>query len=321
MLDDQAPAHTQTTTPNLLEGEKRFATLLGQFFVIPMLIAVTAVAIFVGVKLMTAEEKDPILLVNEIRLQHGSARWQVAYDLNSRLVRDPEARKNPKLVPALMQAYHEIQPSEDPDDQRTRTYIVSILGTLRNPASLAVILPAMHDRDGATQVAAIQAAGSIGDPSVIPDLIQIATGDDAGLRKAAVFSLGLFSPKRRAAEGLEALPSATSEEALMAIRGAHNSSIVDLKWNAALALARWGETDAAATLKTMLDRASLDVLSKSEATAMTEEMIAEVMVNAMKGVLELKDVSFRGTLENLRVSDRSMEVRQAAGSILDALPK
>lgn len=319
MLDDQAPPQTRTTTPNLLEGEQRFTSMLGQFFVIPMLIAVTAVAIFVGVKMMTAEDKDPILLVNEIRLQHGSARWQVAYDLNSRLVRDPEARKNPKLVPELMHAYTEIQPSDDPDDQRTRTYLITILGTLRNPASLAVVLPAMHDRDGATQVAAIQASGAIGDPSVIPDLVQIATGDDTGLRKAAVFALGLFSPKRRAADGLEALVKATGEEVLATIRGAHNSSVVDLKWNAALALARWGETDAAGTLKTMLDRDSLEVLAKSGATAMTEEMIAEVMVNAMKGALELKDASFRPILEKLRVSDRSMDVRQAAGTVLDAL--
>jgi hypothetical protein len=321
MVEERATFIAPPETPNLLAGEQRFTSIVSQFFLIPMLIAVTAVGIFVGVKMMTAEEKDPILLVNEIRLQHGSARWQVAYDLNSRLVRDPEARRNPKLVPEIMRAFSEIQPSQDQDDMRTRTYLVTILGTLRNPVAMAVIRPAMHDKDGATQVAAIQAAGSIGDVAVIPELIEFTQTDDSGLRKAGVFALGLFSPKRRAAEGREALADDTRKEALAAIYGAYRSPVDDVKWNAALALARWGETESALTLRTMLDRTYLEKTVKPGDVSLSSGMIDEVMVNAMKGVLELNDVSFRPLLESLRTSDRSMEVRQAAGTALDALGK
>lgn len=321
MVQEMAPAPAPSEPLNLLEGQQQFSSLLGQFFVIPMLIAVTAVAIFVGVKMMTAEDKDPVLMVNEVRLQHGSARWQVAYDLNSRLVRDPKSRENPRLVPAVMQACKELEPSSDPDDVKTRTYLVTVLGTLRSPAGMAVVEPAMRDRDGSTQVAAIQAAGAIGEKLVLPDLVAFAKSDDAGVRKAAVFALGLFNPRRRAADKLEPLSETEGKDALGAIYGAHQSSIADLKWNAALALSRWGQAEAAATLKTMLDRAYLEGVAKAEATSMTPEMVDEVMVNAMKGVLELNDVSFRPALEDLRKTDRSMEVRQAAGTVLDGLGK
>ena len=321
MVEERATFSAPPETPNLVAGEQRFMSIVSQFFLIPALIAITAVAIFVGVKMMTGEEKDPILLVNEIRLQHGSARWQVAYDLNSRLVRDPEARRNPKLVPEIMRAFMEIQPSADPDDMRTRTYLVTILGTLRNPAALAVVRPAMRDKDGATQVAAIQAAGSIGDAVVIPELIEFAKDDDAGLRKAGVFALGLFSPKRRVAEGREALSESERKEALETIYGAFRSPVDDVRWNAALALARWGESESATTLRTMLDRTYLEKTVKPEDVSLASGMVDEVMVNAMKGVLELKDVSFRPLLESLRKSDRSMEVRQAAGTALEALGK
>lgn len=307
--------------PNLIEGQQRLTSLVGQFFVIPMLIAVTAVAIFVGVKMMTGEEKDPLLLVNEIRLQHGSARWQVAYDLNSRLVRDPEARSNPRLVPEIMRAFNEIQPSQDQDDMRTRTYLVTILGTLRNPAAIAVVAPAMQDRDGSTQVAAIQAAGALGDPIVLPELIAFTLGEDAGLKKSAVFALGLFSPKRRKAESLPALEEGVAKEALAAIYSAYRSPVNDVRWNAALALARWGQAESAETLKTMLDRGFLEKEVKPGDVSIAPGMIDEVMVNAMKGVLELNDASFRPVLEKLRTSDRSIEVRQAAGTALEALGK
>jgi HEAT repeat protein len=316
MVEERATFNAPSEAPNLVVGEQRFTSLVSQFFLIPMLIAITAVAIFVGVKMMTGEEKDPLRLVNEIRLEHGAARWQVAYELNSRLVRDPEARRNPKLVPEIMRAFMEIQPSRDQDDMRTRTYLVTILGTLRNPVAMAVVRPAMRDPDGATQVAAIQAAGSIGDASVIPDLVEFAKDDDAGLRKAGVFALGLFSPRRRAAEGREPLTESARKEALESIYGAFRSPVDDVRWNAALALARWGETESATALRTMLDRAYLEKTVKPEDVSMASGMVDEVMVNAMKGVLELKDTSFRPLLESLRTSDRSMEVRQAAGTAM-----
>ena len=58
MVQDLVTPTPATDTPNLIEGEQRFTSLVGQFFVIPMLIAVTAVAIFVGVRMMTGEESE-----------------------------------------------------------------------------------------------------------------------------------------------------------------------------------------------------------------------------------------------------------------------
>ena len=321
MVEDVRPATGASTDrpPDLVEGDQKFVSLLGQFFLIPLLIAVVGVAIFVGIRMMTADEKDPILLVREIRLQHGSTRWQLAYDLNSRLVRDPQARQDPRLVPEIMRVFSEIEP-RDEDDARTRTYLILVLGTLRNPAAMPVLMPAMHDRDGTCQVAAIQAVGGIADPAALPDLLQLAASDDPGLRKAAVFALGLYNPRRRASEKLPEIKPAQEAEVLAAIRTAHHDRVEDVRWNAALALARFRDAEAASTLKEMLDRGHLAQVSATAGSAMTEEMTVDVMVNAMKGALELGDASFRPLLDEIAARDRSMDVRQAARTALQALP-
>ncbi|NUN48527.1 MAG: HEAT repeat domain-containing protein [Candidatus Brocadiae bacterium] len=304
--------------PNLLEGEKGFSSLLGQFFIVPLIIAVTAVAIFVGIKMMTSDEKDAVRLVKEIQMEHGSSRWQIAYDLNSRLIRDPQARKDPRLVPEIIKAFQSIEPRTE-DDRLTRMYLVTVLGTLADPGSLPLILNAMQDQDGRVQVAAIQSAGALGDPAVVAELLAFAAADDAGLRKAAVFALGCFAPRRRAASQLAELPSAQTAEIHEAIRKCHADRVTDVRWNAALALSRFDDAEAAPTLLQMLDREHLEKVAKEPGTEMTEEMVSEVMVNAMKGAMQLKGAEFKSVLEKIRKQDRSMDVRQAAGEVLQAL--
>lgn len=319
MSTDPVGGNPPSPVPDLVGGEQRFLSVVKQFFVVPMLIALTAVAIFVGVRAMTDEDADPVQLVQELRLQRGTARWQVAFDLNARLTGDAEARRDPRLVPEVMQSFRELQASQDPDDARTRAYLVTILGTLRDPAAVAIVAPAMHDRDGATQVAAIQAAGSLGDPAVLPELLQFARSDDAGLRKSAVFALGLFSPRRREAEKRAPLDAALAAQAREALFAAYRSPVADVRWNAALALCRWGEPEAAGELRSMLDRAQVEKEIVGGENAPSAALADEVMVNAMKGVLELRDAAFRPLLERIRVSDRSAEVRRAAGTALEAL--
>ena len=185
---------------------------------------------------------------------------------------------------------------------------------------MPVLMPAMHDRDGTCQVAAIQAVGGIADPAALPDLLQLAASEDAGLRKAAVFALGLYNPRRRASEKLPEIKPAQEAEVLAAIRTAHHDRVEDVRWNAALALARFRDAEAASTLKEMLDRGHLAQVSATAGSAMTEEMTVDVMVNAMKGALELGDASFRPLLDEIAARDRSMDVRQAARTALQALP-
>lgn len=315
MSTDPVGGNPPAPVPDLVGGEQRFLSVVKQFFVVPMLIALTAVAIFVGVRAMTDDESDPVQLVQELRLQRGTARWQVAFDLNARLTGDAEARRDPRLVAEVMHAYRDLQASQDPDDARTRAYLVTILGTLRDPAAVAIVAPAMHDRDGATQVAAIQAAGALGDRAVVPELLEFAASDDPGLRKAAVFSLGLFSPRRREAEKQPPLDAPLAAQAREAIFAAYRSGVRDVQWNATLALCRWGEKEAAEGLRGMLDRERVE----KEIVAGDGSLADDVMVNAMKGVLELRDTGFRPILEKIRVSDRSAEVRRAAGTALEAL--
>ena len=76
------------------------------------------------------------------------------------------------------------------------------------------------------------------DPTAVPHLIRIASGDDAGLRKAAVFALGNFDDPR--------VPPAL-EQAL-------HDRVPDVRWNAALQLASAGNSAGLEVLGEMLSR-------------------------------------------------------------------
>ena len=85
------------------------------------------------------------------------------------------------------------------------------------------------------------ALGVIGDPQAVPRLVALAAGDDPGLRKAAVHALGAFP----------------TEDARAALATALSDPVADVRWNAAVALARRRDPAAVPVLLAMMDRGEL----------------------------------------------------------------
>jgi HEAT repeat protein len=275
--------------------------LVLQFFIFPMAIVAVCVTVFVIFGLIASEGKGARAYLDEVRTGSANRRWQAAFELSKVL----QARKDPSLAdPAFADELVRVFAGAGADDPRVRRYLALALGRLGDKRSVPALVQAADPQgdtpaDPDTQVYAVWALGAIGDPAAVPTLVKLARSEDAGLRKAAVHALGSFP----------------SEEARAALVVAINDPVEDVRWNAAVALARRRDPAAAPVLLQMIDRRHLATI-----TDLTAEQREEAVLQGVQAAAVVPDSALRASLESLRDSDPSMKVRAAARAALLGAP-
>jgi HEAT repeat protein len=266
-----------------------------QFFLIPLAVVAITVAVYVGFRSMLNDERTAQDYLAEIRTGGSTRRWPAAYEL-SRLMADPKVRADRTLAPALVKAFEAAQD----DDPLVRRYLALAIGRLDPPMpaeAIADLTKTLDSPDAETRISAIWALGSSRDASVVPSLQPLFASDDAGIRKMVVYALG-------------ALPGDAQMPTLLT---ALQDSTADVRWNAAVALARHGRHDGVDVLKQMLDRPYVEQRVKREVRQdEDQDPIADVMISGLRAAAVLKDEGLRIPVERLSESDSSLKVRQAA---------
>jgi HEAT repeat protein len=266
-----------------------------QFFLIPLAVVGITVAVYVGFRSLLADDRRAQDYLAEVRNGGSDRRWPAAYEL-SRLMADPEVRADRTLAPALVKAFVEARD----DDPRVRQYLALAIGRLDPPLpaeAIAELKKTVDAGDGEARISAMWALGSSGDASVIPALEPLYQSPDPGVRKMTVYALG-------------ALPGDTQIDTL---RAALEDSTADVRWNAAVALARKGRHDGVPVLRQMLDRQYVEQTVKREVRQDEDrDPIAEVMISGLRAAATLKDPTLKPSVTALSQTDRSMKVRQAA---------
>ena len=267
-----------------------------QFFLIPLTVVAVTVAVYVGFRSLLADDRSPKDYLAEIQNGGSDRRWPAAYEL-SRLMSNPKVRADTSLAPALVKAFQDSK-----NDTEVRRYLALAIGRLDPPLpppAIAELTQALDDPDSQTRISVIWALGSSGDAAVVPRLMTLYTAPDAdaGIKKMIVYALG-------------ALPGDTQIDTL---RTALQDSTPDVRWNAAVALARHGRNEGASVLHEMLDRAYVERTVKRDVRQdEDQDPIADVMISGIRAGAALKDSSLKPAIETLSHEDRSMKVRQAA---------
>ena len=279
-----------------VSGGRSVPALAVQFFLIPLTVVVAVILVYGGFRWLLNDERTPQEYLSDIRVGGRERRWPAAFEL-SRLMADPEIQASePSLGPALVRAFVE---SEN-DDPRVRRYLAMAVGQLTQPPedAGARLVDALDDPETETRISVIWALGSLGDSSVIPELARMYASDDAGVRKMTVYALG-------------ALPG---DEQIATLRTALNDSVPDVQWNAAVALARHGNTQGVGILGRMLDREYVERVAEPAMGVGSDEVdrVGEVMITGLNAVAALNADSFRDSVVQLSRQDESLRVRQAA---------
>ncbi|HXI29589.1 MAG TPA: HEAT repeat domain-containing protein [Vicinamibacterales bacterium] len=262
---------------------------------IPLAVVGITVAVYVGFRSLLADDRKAQDYLAEVRNGGSDRRWPAAYEL-SRLMADPQVRADRALAPALVKAFVDAKD----DDPRVRQYLALAIGRLDPPLpadAIAELKKTVDASDGEARISAIWALGSSGDPSVVPTLEPLYQSPDAGVRKMTVYALG-------------ALPG---DAQLATLRTALEDSMPDVRWNAAVALARKGRHDGVPVLRQMLDRSYVEhAVTREVRQDEDRDPIADVMISGLRAAATLKDESLKASVTSLSQTDRSMKVRQAA---------
>ena len=283
-----------------------------QFFLIPLAVVGVTALVYMGFRSLLRDERTAQEYLAEVRHGGRSRQWPAAYEL-SRLMEDPAVRADRLLVSELVRAFDEAKEG----DPRVRRYLALAIGRLEPPLPPDAIeaLTRSLQEPGTTwtpdlfarlngwadidineaHIMTIWALGSSGDPSVAPRLQPLYGSSDAGIRKMVVYALG-------------ALPGETQ---LVTLRTALQDSAPDVRWNAAVALARHGNGDGVSVVREMLDRILVEQTVKRD-VRQYEDPVAEVMISGVRAAAALKDSTLRPLVERLSLQDRSLKVRQAA---------
>ncbi len=280
-------------------------SLAVQFFLIPLTVVAVVVAIYGGFRMMVADERTPEEYLNDVRTGGRDRRWPAAYEL-ARLMGDPDVQaQHPDLAPALLRAFEQ----SDSDDPRIRRYLALAIGRLELPPSETVptLTAALDEPDTETLISILWALASLGDETVVPEIVKLYQASDPGVRKMVVYALGV-------------LPDDDGGEH-RTLRAALSDPVPDVQWNAAVSLARHGDGRGLTVLRRMLDREYVSGhVTPSETLA---DPTSEVMISGLKAVAALGTVSveadLRAPVERLADSDENLKVRQAAMEALDAL--
>jgi HEAT repeat protein len=181
-----------------------------------------------------------------------------------------------------------------------RRYLALALGRIDAPApprAVQLLIEALDDADSETRISAIWALGSLREASAVPQIEQLYTSDDAGIRKMVVYSLGAI----REGQASKVLETALSDPA------------PDVQWNAAVALARHGRREGLPVLRRMLDRQYLEHSVKRQVEADTDiDPAGEVMISGLQAAAALRESSLREPVAAISRDDKNLKVRQAA---------
>jgi HEAT repeat protein len=284
-----------------------------QFFLIPLTVVGVTVLLYMGFRSLITDARTAQDYITEVRLGGANRQWPAALELSA-LMEDPKVRGDKALALELVKAFDESKTG----DPRVRKYLALAIGRLDPPLpaeAVRVLLKSLDDPEtpwtpdawsringwtpemAEAHISTIWALGKSGDATVVPKLQPLYASPDAGVRKIVVYALG-------------ALPG---DDQVVTLRTALQDSTADVRWNAALALARRGDRGAVPVLRQMLDRSYVEhTVTRDVRVDDDQDPIADVMIGGIRASAALKGDELRSSIEKLSETDRSLRVRQAA---------
>lgn len=297
-MDDRIERNGEGVEDEEKESPRR---LMSQFFIFPLIIVVVGIGVFVLFGLVSSESKSAADYVNELKRSgswlHPNSRLQAAYELSKVLANTKEKSDLEAIAIDLIDVFNKARRGDDP---RLRQYLAIALGHLGDQRAVPPLIDALADEDGKTRFYAIYALGELHAKEAVPDLVKISSSEDHDFRKMSIYVLGLINDER----------------AVPVLKAALNDDKDDIKWNAALGLARFGDRSGTGVLFNMLDR---DYLTKI--SGIRDDQKEQAIVNAIRALVMLKEKSVESKLKSLSKGDPSLKVRQTALEALEQFKK
>ena len=279
----------QTT---ILEDQKkessRIYSLFYSFFLIPFMIAIFGAVFFLLFRFITYETTDASELLNQVKIGSATKRWQSAYEL-SKVLNDPDAVPfDLSFKNQMVSAYdHAIN-----DDPLVRAYLAIAMGATGDQYYGDKLVLGLNDESRESRLAAIQAVGMVKEQSAVRRLSEIIKSSDfQDERLAATMSLGFIG----------------NSKSIPLLNSLLNDDEPNIRWDAAIGLAKMGEDSSIPTIQNLMDRNYLSTFPELD-----QNEVTKVILTAIETTTIIVDQRFEPLLETLASSDENLKVRNAA---------
>ena len=262
-----------------------------KLFITPFIIAAVAIGVFFMFTFFFSESKTQYNYLESIKIGGVNNRWHSAYMLSKIIRAEADKPFEDRFIMELLAIYENTKN----DDPRIRRYLTLTLGYISDPRSVKSLWDATEDADDETRLYALWSLGKLGAEGLQETVLEYLNDPDPGMRKLSAHLLG----------------SLDRDKSKLGLRAALSDPVDDVKWNAALSLAKLGDSAGIDILEMMLDR---DYLGGHD--QMDETLKEQTIKSAVYAIGTLRVEGLKERLTDLKDSDPNMKVRQAA---IDAL--
>ena len=268
-------------------------TLYYAFFLIPLMITIFGVMFFFMFKVLTYETSSPEDYLTDVQIGSATKRWQAAFELSKLL-------SNPKMVPTdegfknkMVSIYeHSIH-----DNPMVRTYMALAMGRTGQQEYGSILIEGMNDEDMESRLAAIKALGMLGYAPAVNGIQEFTAEKYSNAeRLAATIALGNIGDK----------------SIIPILQKLLNDEEPNIRWDAAIALAKLEDSSGVEVIINLLDRSYFDHF-----TEVNEEEEVQAILVAIQVSTQFPSELFIDNLLKLATFDKNMQIRDHAIKTLD----
>ena len=268
-------------------------TLYYAFFLIPLLITIFGVMFFFMFKVLTYETSSPDEYLTDIQIGSATKRWQSAFEL-SKLLSHPglvpnDAGFRNKMISIYRNSIH--------DDPMVRTYMALAMGQTGQQEYGSVLIDGLNDKDNGSRLAAIQALGILRYTSAVK-----------GIQK---FVAEKYSNAERLAAAI-ALGNIGDKSTIPILKKLLDDEEPNLRWDAAIALAKLEDSSGNYVIVNLLDRSYFDHFNEVNSDEEDQAILIAIQISS-----QFPSKSFVKNLLTLATFDKNMQIRDLAIKTLD----
>jgi len=280
--------------PNNFPAEKKslFRVVIHSFFVVPFIIAIFGVLIFLMLRILTIEPRTAQDYLHDVKIGGNTKRWQGAFELSKILANPGMVPREERFVNDLISTF---EYSEKERDDRIRIYLALAMGRTKDLRYATILEKTLNDENEEILAAVIYSLGLINSPTSLEQLLLMFEHESARVRHQVVVALGNYD----------------GDQVQIVLKQALHDPEPNVRWDAAIALAKQKDDSGRTILLDLMDRKYLDSFPNIDAVEQNQAILA-----AIRSSRDILDDELRQVLLDLMENDLNMKVRQAARNTL-----
>ena len=280
--------------PNDFPAEKKslLRVVIHSFFVVPFIIAIFGVLIFLMLRILTIEPRTAQDYLHDVKIGGNTKRWQGAFELSKILANPGMVPREERFVNDLISTF---EYSEKERDDRIRIYLALAMGRTKDLRYATILEKTLNDENEEILAAVIYSLGFINSPTSLEQLLLMFEHESARVRHQVVVALGNYD----------------GDQVQIVLKQALHDPEPNVRWDAAIALAKQKDDSGRRILLDLMDRKYLDSFPNIDAVEQNQAILASIRASR-----DILDDELRQVLLDLMENDLNMKVRQAARNTL-----